>query len=172
MKSTERFTWAIEILNVKPSDKILELGCGTGVAAEMIAAFLQDGHLIAIDRSGTMIDKARKKNSKYIREKKITFRTVELAKFHARDQVFDKIFAFNVNLFWAQKEIEAEADVLRPHLTNAGRLYLFYQPPSEQILKKITASIRNNLEAQRWKIEEVIYNKRVESSCFIVKSLK
>jgi ubiquinone/menaquinone biosynthesis C-methylase UbiE len=170
MKSIERFTWAIEILSVKPSDKILELGCGTGIVAEMIGSILKDGHLTAIDRSGTMIDKAKKKNSKYIGEKKIIFRTVELAKFHARDQVFDKIFAFNVNLFWTQTEIVAEAKVLRQYLTNGGRLYLFYQPPAEHILKKIAASLRHNFEAEKWKIEKTVFNKKVGSSCFIVKS--
>jgi protein-L-isoaspartate O-methyltransferase len=172
MKNIERFTWAIEVLDMKPSDKILECGCGTGIAAGMIASRLKSGHLVAIDRSETMIDKARKNNVNYLQEKKISFRTVELAKFQTRDQVFNRIFSFNVNLFWTQKEIAAEAKVLRSHLVSGGRLYLFYQPPSELILDKITNLVSHNLEREHWRIEKILYNKKISSSCFIAVPLK
>jgi trans-aconitate methyltransferase len=165
----ERFAWAIEIMDINPSDKILESGCGTGIAAEMVCAALENGHLTAIDRSDAMITKAKKRNAGYIKKKKVAFETVNLAEFHTRGKQFDKIFAFNVNLFWTQDGTAVEAKILRSSLTRKGKLYLFYQPPSPQMFKTITESVKRNLEAEHWKLEKVMFNKSVGACCFILK---
>src|SRR5688500_14126706 len=47
----ERTTYAVEKLDVQPDDRILEIGCGRGMPAELICARLKHGSLTAIDRS-------------------------------------------------------------------------------------------------------------------------
>ncbi len=63
MKVSERFTWAVSVLNIKPTDNILEIGCGAGVLAEQIANKLTIGTITAIDKSMPMINMARRRNS-------------------------------------------------------------------------------------------------------------
>ena len=44
----ERF---VESMNIHPGDRILEIGCGHGVAAALICNMLQTGAYVGVDRS-------------------------------------------------------------------------------------------------------------------------
>jgi cyclopropane fatty-acyl-phospholipid synthase-like methyltransferase len=46
-----RFSWAARELHVAPSEKLLEIGCGQGVAVSLICGSLVDGSITAIDLS-------------------------------------------------------------------------------------------------------------------------
>jgi SAM-dependent methyltransferase len=158
-----------EVLDINPSDKLLEVGCGTGVAAEMIAPFLDTGHLMAIDRSQIMISKSMKRNAVHVKNGKISFQAIELASLPKGKHEYSKIFAFNVNLFWTQKTICEDSEILRSHLKKKGLLYLFYQPPAESFVKKISEPVVRNLQTEQWRIENVLYDKQTKCTCFIAK---
>jgi protein-L-isoaspartate O-methyltransferase len=49
----ERITWAVEQLDLAPTHRVLEFGCGPGVAAALVAERVTEGSLLAIDRSAT-----------------------------------------------------------------------------------------------------------------------
>lgn len=52
----------IEIANalpLRPGMRVLEIGCGPGVLARLIAARLGEGHVVGIDRSAKAIEAAR-----------------------------------------------------------------------------------------------------------------
>ena len=54
----------VSLLELKPADKVLDLGCGTGVLCRMIADRLSSsagGLAMGIDAAGKMIQVARKK---------------------------------------------------------------------------------------------------------------
>ena len=46
-KIPSRFIWAAGLLDIKPANKILEIGCGAGLLAEQIANKLRTGSLTA-----------------------------------------------------------------------------------------------------------------------------
>lgn len=96
MTVPERITWAVDRLDVEPGDRILELGCGPGVAAALVCEQLVDGELVAIDRSATAIERARQRNP----TGPVRVETTDLAGFDAKAGHFDKAFAVNVNVFW------------------------------------------------------------------------
>lgn len=125
----ERLTRAVEALDVQPEDRILEIGCGRGVAAELICRRLRGGHLVALDRSATAVMSAADRASEWVAAGTARFCGTSLEDAEpAALGSFDKVLAVNVNLFWvrpAQAELALVAGLLRP----AGRLCLVYETP-------------------------------------------
>src|SRR5215218_2696399 len=58
-KASERFVWAVDTLEVRPADRLLEVGCGHGVAVSLVCERLTTGTITAIDRSPKMIEMAK-----------------------------------------------------------------------------------------------------------------
>lgn len=50
-----RHLWATELLRAAPTDAILEIGCGHGIATGLVCAAHMSGHFTAVDRSSAMI---------------------------------------------------------------------------------------------------------------------
>ena len=121
----DRLTWAVDRLDVRPDQRILEVGCGPGVAARLIADRLASGVVIAIDRSATAIDRATKCNAEHITAGRAQFHTTDLAAYRHTGPGFDTVVAMNVNLIWtgpATREWERIDELLSPK----GPLFLFY----------------------------------------------
>jgi cyclopropane fatty-acyl-phospholipid synthase-like methyltransferase len=165
MKTPERFEWAVEMLDVQPNDRLFEIGCGTGIAVELVAKRLINGSITAIDRSDAMIKSAAKRNAGFIKQKKVRLISKELADAKFDDQSFNKIFAFNVNVFW--KGSKKEFDVLRPLLNSDGKLCVFYQPPYEKS-KKLAGQIVDHLKANGFKILDTVFKKLDPDSTFCI----
>ena len=127
-KIAERLVWAVETLAVSPSDRLLEIGCGHGVAVSLVCENLDGGAITAIDRSAKMIEMAKKRNADHVAAGVASFQTASLDEADLGDARFDKVFAVNVGLFWRQRPVR-ELAILREHLAPDGRLFLFHEPP-------------------------------------------
>ena len=132
MKLNERFAWAASVLNGKPTDHFLEIGCGSGILAEQIAIQLTSGTITAIDKSKAMIKMAYKRNIRFIETGRAIFIIGDFAKSQL-GQSFDKIFGFNVNVFW--KNPSRELELIKRYLKPKGHLYIFYQAPYDIDMK-------------------------------------
>jgi SAM-dependent methyltransferase len=124
-KPSERLRWAVQTLDVGPADRVLEVGCGHGVAASLVCERLEDGRLIAIDRSERMIEMAKERNREHVESGKASFETVAIERASFGEERFDKVFAFHVSAVWKSA---AAATVVREHLDPTGALYLFDKP--------------------------------------------
>jgi cyclopropane fatty-acyl-phospholipid synthase-like methyltransferase len=136
-----RIDWAVAMLAAEGSDRLLEVGCGRGIAVALVAPRLTSGRILGLDRSETAIAAARKRNSQWEASGKASFLHSSLRDLADEGSHFDKIFAIDVNLFWTDPR--AELPVVRRRLRQGGELYLFYEPPEaagrEKIAQKVTA---------------------------------
>ena len=140
-----RLSWAFARLAVDPAEHLLEVGCGHGVLAGLIAARLTTGTLTAIDRSDTMIAAAKKRNTAHVAADRLSFEVIALADADFRGRRFERIVAVNVNLFWIEprRELEVVRKLLKP---DAG-LELFYEPPSARQAEKVLPLLDGTLAA-------------------------
>jgi cyclopropane fatty-acyl-phospholipid synthase-like methyltransferase len=127
----ERVRWAVELLDVQPGDRVLEIGCGSGSSAALVCERLTAGEMLAIDRSPTQIERARRRNEAQLASGRLSFQMVELADLDVGDAWLDTVFAINVNLFWLGPA-RAEIDAVRRTLSPGGRLFLFYETPGPE----------------------------------------
>jgi SAM-dependent methyltransferase len=123
-----RIAWAVELVHPQPADRVLEIGCGPGVAAGLVADRLSEGgYIVAIDRSAAAIARAGARNASHVASGRLVLEQVALADFQP-DGRLDKAFGVNVNLFWTTSAAP-ECDMLLTALTSGGTLHLVYDGP-------------------------------------------
>src|ERR687885_393010 len=123
-KPSERLVWAVDTLALDPADRVLEVGCGHGVAVSLVCERLASGRITAIDRSPKMIEMAARRNREHVATGRAVLKTAALEKADFGDERFDKVFAFNVAPFWLQPR-EA-LGIVRQHLAPDGAVYVFW----------------------------------------------
>ena len=120
----ERLQAVVDQLDVQPNERVLEIGCGHGVAATLVCERLDGGHYTAIDRSPKMIDAARRRNAAYVEAGTAEFRVAQLEELDLGDRSFDKIFAVRVGLF--HREPERAHRVVERWLAPGGEILAFW----------------------------------------------
>jgi SAM-dependent methyltransferase len=113
-----------------PGDRLLEIGCGPGVAVLLVCEQLTGGRITAIDRSPTAIRRAAARNPGHVAAGRAVLRTADLESLRPTDLPegpggYDKVFAMNVNLFWVRSPAR-ELELIRALLRPGGTLSLFY----------------------------------------------
>jgi SAM-dependent methyltransferase len=124
----ERVLWAVELLAVEPDDRLLEIGCGPGVAISLIAERLAGGTITAIDRSAAAVERARWRNAAHVESGTVAIRRAALEELDPAGARYDKVFAVNVNVFWV-RDAGPELDLIRRLLAPDGSLFLIYGSP-------------------------------------------
>jgi SAM-dependent methyltransferase len=128
---------------VRPEDRLLEVGCGHGVAVTLVCERLAGGSILAIDRSPKMIEAAVRRNRRFVDAGIARFQVATLDQADLGRDRFDKVFAVNLRLFWEPApELRALRDRLRPR----GALYVFFQSPVSGEVERIAGSLASNLE--------------------------
>jgi SAM-dependent methyltransferase len=122
----QRNLWTVRLLAVQPADRILEIGCGPGVALAACARLLASGRAVGVDHSPTALAQAQRRNRRAIADGRIELRLGGLDALPQPDQPFDKVFLVNVVQF-----LPDPAQALRAlaRITTAGGLVaVTYQP--------------------------------------------
>jgi ubiquinone/menaquinone biosynthesis C-methylase UbiE len=125
---SERLRSIVEQLDIRPHDRVLEIGCGHGVAATLVCERLEGGHLTAIDRSPKMIEAATRRNAARIAAGKAEFLVATLEDLDLGDRRFDKVFAVRVGLF--HREPDRARSIAERWLAPGGAVFAFFDPPS------------------------------------------
>jgi ubiquinone/menaquinone biosynthesis C-methylase UbiE len=122
----ERNEWAISLLNLQPSDRVLEIGFGPGVAIQKMSEFVTNGLICGIDHSEVMFRQASHRNQRAILTGRVRLALASVTQLPSFDGPFDKILDVNGFQFWDNK-----IDVLkqlREQLHPEGIIALIHQP--------------------------------------------
>lgn len=80
---------AVELLGIKPNDRVLEVGIGTGLNLPL---YPHDCHLVGIDLSRQMLSKAREKVTEHGMTN-VTLKVMDASKLEFPDEHFDHVLA-------------------------------------------------------------------------------
>jgi SAM-dependent methyltransferase len=122
----KRNEWAVSLLGVRPDDRVLEIGCGPGLAIRELSRIAHAGYVCGIDHSEVMLRQARRRNADGLRRGIVDLRIGSVDELPAVDAPFDKILAVNTMLFWA--EPDARLAQLRQMLRPGGLIAVAHQP--------------------------------------------
>jgi ubiquinone/menaquinone biosynthesis C-methylase UbiE len=124
---SDRLRAVVDRLDVQPADRVLEIGCGHGVAAGYVCERLDTGHLTAVDRSAKMIEAAARRNAAFVEAGKADFVVATLEDLDLGERSFDKVFAVRVGLF--HREPERARALAERWLAPGGRLLAVFDEP-------------------------------------------
>lgn len=128
MQPVDRHQWAASLLDVQPHEQVLEVGCGYGLTAALVAERLETGQLVAIDRSEKVLAKAQEKLAAHVASGRVRFLQGHMENLTGLPEGhFDKAFAFNLNLFMKSGLVEVQR--LRQLLKPNGLFYVFFDLP-------------------------------------------
>lgn len=122
--------FAYELMDIKPDDRVFEIGCGTGSLVKLMAGKIKTGTIEGIDFSSTMVKIARKKNKKHIASGLVNITSADVDQYTALDSGFTKACTVNTLYFWPKPEetIKKAACLLNP-----GGLFIIAFEDKEQL---------------------------------------
>ncbi|MGH9158760.1 MAG: class I SAM-dependent methyltransferase [Vicinamibacteraceae bacterium] len=139
LKISHRIEAAVALLNPRPGERLLEIGCGTGQAIQAVVARCPTASVIAIDRSEKAVARARVVNAEAVDARQVSVSVDDVERGPIAPGSFDRAFAIRVNSFWTRPGVALPhaAASLRPH----GELWMIYDASSPKIVP-IMASLR------------------------------
>lgn len=124
--NVERNEWTIDLLSLQPTDHLLELGYGPGIAIEKASQIITEGLIVGADHSQTMLKQASKRNAKAIQQGLVKLYACSADALPSFDKPFDKICSANVVQFWPDPVAQFKA--LRSILAPGGVIATTFMP--------------------------------------------
>ena len=125
---SDRLSWAVDQLDLSPDDHVLEVGCGHGVAVDLIASRLRPGRVVGLDRSAKMIAAAEARNAAHVAAGRARLITADVETADLDGERFSKVLAVRFPPLLRGDAGPALA-ALRNHLADdGGALYVADQP--------------------------------------------
>ncbi len=137
MPASDRIAEFVAALPLKPGMRVLEIGCGPGVAARLVAARIAPGMVLGIDRSARAISQAQARSTAEIAAGLLRLRQVAVddLRLQPEDAPFDLAFAMRVGALDGRHPEIAEQALARiaSALVPGGRLFVDGGDPLREI---------------------------------------
>ena len=96
--------WVVELLDVRPHDRVLEVGFGPGLAVALIAERATSGLVAGVDPSDVMVRQAARRNRAAIGQGRVELRPGTVSTLPYPDAHFTKACALHSLRFWPSAE--------------------------------------------------------------------
>jgi len=118
--------WSVGLLDVQPTDHVLEVGFGPGLAIALLAERASRGLVTGVDFSPAMLALARRRNTQAIKAGRVILQAGEAMMLPFADSTFDKALSIHTLYFWPDPN--RPLTELRRVLKPGGRLVLTFLP--------------------------------------------
>lgn len=140
----QRNRWVVSLLDVQPTDRVLEIGFGPGLAIAELSRRATRGTVYGIDHSEVMLQHAAKRNAAAIRTKHVVLARASVEQQPRFAEPLDAILAVNSLGFWpepTERLVELRA-LLRP----GGRIAIAAQPRCPGATEETSAKAAREIE--------------------------
>jgi ubiquinone/menaquinone biosynthesis C-methylase UbiE len=144
--NVQRNRWAVELLDVRPSDRVIELGCGPGVAIAALAGRATRGLVVGVDHSQVMISHARRRNAAAIKAGRVRLVHAAVERLTVTDGPFDAALAVNTVGQWPEPTTRLRE--IGRLLAPGGRIALVSQPRCPGATAATSAAAADRLAVQ------------------------
>jgi ubiquinone/menaquinone biosynthesis C-methylase UbiE len=143
--NVRRNRWAVALLDVQPTDRVLELGCGPGVALAALADRASRGLVVGVDHSQVMIRQARRRNAAAVKQGRVRLIHSPVERLQVTDGPFDAALAVNNVGMWPEPATQLRdiGRLLRP----GGRIALVSQPRCPGATRATSAAAADRLRS-------------------------
>lgn len=92
--------FAVEMLDLQPTDRVLDIGFGGGVTIEKMLGTIDTGKIHGVDFSREMVETAKQKFRLAIESNKASIEFADVRSLPFDDNTFDKVCTVNTIYFW------------------------------------------------------------------------
>jgi len=92
--------WVLDLLEINPSDFILEVGSGPGLGLQLAAERAHQGKVVGVDLSETMLEMAHRRNSALIEAGRVELHLGSVKALIFNEATFDKAMTMNSLHLW------------------------------------------------------------------------
>jgi ubiquinone/menaquinone biosynthesis C-methylase UbiE len=119
----------VQLLDVQPSDRILEIGFGGGGAIQCMIDSIQDGLIAGLDISDAALARCHKTFKKSVSQNKLELKKGYSTNIPYQNDFFNKVFAVNCIYFWSDPAVDLK-EIYRV-LKTGGTMILAIRPKEE-----------------------------------------
>ncbi|WP_232664710.1 class I SAM-dependent methyltransferase [Pseudonocardia sp. TRM90224] len=143
--NVQRSRWAVGLLDVRPSERVVEFGCGPGVALAALARRADQGLVVGVDHSAVMIRQAGRRNRAAVRAGRVRLVHASVDGMRVPGGPFDAALAVNTVGMWPEPAVRLReiGGLLRP----GGRIALVSQPRCPGATAAMSAAAAEELAA-------------------------
>jgi SAM-dependent methyltransferase len=122
----QRNVWAVGLLGVEPTDHVLEIGFGPGIAIRELSRRATQGLVCGVDHSAVMVRQATRRNAAAVRARRVDLRLGAAEQLPTFTEPFDKVLAVNNMGMWHAPDEGLQA--LHRRMRPGGRIAIVSQP--------------------------------------------
>lgn len=131
--------WVIDLLDVQPHDRVLEVGFGPGVGIQLLAEAASAGYVAGVDQSAEMVKQATARNVKAIERGRVDLLHGSVERLPFEDHTFDKALAVNSMQIWP--DAVAGLREIGRVMKIGGRIALGFTPHARQSRTGLTGML-------------------------------
>ncbi len=94
--------WTMNLLEIQPTDTVLEVGFGAGQGIKLAAEKASDGRVMGIDLSEVMVRVATRRNAQAVKAGRVALSQGNITALPFEDQYFDKVMTIHTFYFWSE----------------------------------------------------------------------